>query len=215
MPLNHVPSPYGFAPLTDHVTTPKWAELASHDVPFQDGISGWIELVIKAVTPIFTRGTEEAQTSRDKPARFYQLPDGRYALPGSGVRGAVRNVVEIASFSRLDHMNDHTFGFRDLHNRDLYGKYMADILMSAASGKKEPMPLVEAGWLEILRDPDDSRSADAQVSEEVRQRDVVARLHPSHFAKVEYEKLVALSRKRGVANFNPGAKQSATAKYAA
>ena len=48
----------------------------------------------------------------------------------------LRSVVEIASYGKMERMNDRYYGVRDLRNRDLYGKHMADI-----GGKPYPIGL--------------------------------------------------------------------------
>lgn len=58
-----IKAPFNFVPLSDKVFFPEWAKQISHDIPFEDGESGIIELKITAETPIFVRNghTEEQQ----------------------------------------------------------------------------------------------------------------------------------------------------------
>lgn len=199
MTMEHT-APYGFVPLSRFVFTPEWADLASSDHPFEDGICGRLEVEIEALAPIFTRGAERE--------RFFTLPDGRFAIPGSTVRGLLRNTLEIATFGWMSRVNDHRYGVRDLRNPSLYVRHMADVLESA-SGVREPMPLVSAGWLQ--RTPDFERWEAGELDDEA----VVAQIVPCNFAKVEYDHLKALARERGIGNFDPGRRQSAVAKYGA
>ncbi|MFA7481768.1 MAG: TIGR03986 family CRISPR-associated RAMP protein [Vulcanimicrobiota bacterium] len=195
-----ITAPYGFVPLSDKVVCPDWlkyqdkdGKLASppiHDVPFEDGLCGTLELEITAETPIFMRGTED-------PELPFQLKDGRYAIPGTALRGALRNIVEIASFSRFIRVNNHRYAVRDLNNRHLYGQYMADIVRDPRTGKGEPMPLVNAGWL--IREGEGD--------------EVTYKIEVCDFAKIEYRALMDLARERGVRNFRPGEKQSSVNKY--
>ncbi|HIP12163.1 MAG TPA: TIGR03986 family CRISPR-associated RAMP protein, partial [Arcobacter sp.] len=96
----------------EKVFFPDWAEDVSHDVPFEDGESGEIDITITAKSPIFIR-------DHKKPEQFCQH-DGKYYIPGSSVKGMVRNVLEIMSFSKMKPFNDDTYAFRDLRNDDLY-----------------------------------------------------------------------------------------------
>lgn len=184
--LEKIPAPYGFVPLNPRVVLPDWGSAASRDIPFEDGMCGTMALEIEANSPIFVRGT-----SADYTAPFC-LPDGQYALPGSSVRGMLRNVVEIATFGKLLRVNDHRFPLRDLHNRESYGRHMAQIV------NRQPVPLVNAGWL---------IPANADGTE--------ATIIPCHFAKIEYARLKGIARSWGAPKFDPGAQQSAVVKYQA
>ena len=48
-------APYNFVPLSDKVFFPDWADQISHDIPFSDGVSGFITFDMKAMTPIYVR----------------------------------------------------------------------------------------------------------------------------------------------------------------
>jgi hypothetical protein len=128
MPTLPIPSPYNFVPLSRHVFFPDWAAQVSQDVPFSDGISGWFEIEVEAMTPIFIRHGEKPREWNEKnPAEvdrlrehwlqietaatpswpeddwidFFREPDGAYAIPGSSLKGALRLVLEIASFGKF------------------------------------------------------------------------------------------------------------------
>ena len=198
-------APFGFVPLSEAVVEPAWltprrlqgvnqrvAAPPVHDVPFEDGVCGTLALRIDAETPIFTRDPQDRQ-------RFFKLPDGRYAIPGTAIKGALRNIVEIAAFGRMDRVNDHRYAVRDLQNPALYTRFMADLRRNPATGQNEPTPLVEGGWLQ--------RRAGADGKGWVYQ------ITPCDFAKIEYEPLERLASQRGVRGFDPGTKQSAVNKY--
>lgn len=133
VPLQDLLSPYNFVPPPLKRVWPAWAGCISHDQPFQDGISGSLSIRITARTPVFLGSG--ART--DGVETFYKDGQGRYAIPGSSLRGMLRSVVEIATFGRLGPFNDDKLGFRDLHHRDY---------TQAMNGK------VNAGWL--IRDPE-------------------------------------------------------------
>ncbi|GMV38840.1 MAG: hypothetical protein AMXMBFR64_05560 [Myxococcales bacterium] len=198
---------YGFVPLSHFAFCPSWAAAVSQDIPFADGLSGTLELELSAQSPLFVRaaGTDE-DPSRP---RAFQLPGGGYAVPGGTVRGMLRSIVETAAFGYLSRVNDHKYAVRDLRNRTLYGDHMAGI-MPRVNGKPEPMPKVGAGWLVKDRGNADK----AWVRGECEPGEVVARIEPCSFAKVEYSYLVRLAEQvRG--RFDPGARQGAPRKYAA
>jgi len=198
-----ITAPYGFVPLGP-VLEPEWLTHATetpflHDVPFSDGVSGTFDLVIENETPLCVAGPQDDR-DRKPPRQSFRLPDGTFAIPGSSLRGALRNVVEIASFSRMTLVNDHRYAVRDLHNKELYGKHVSGILRNLTSGKTEPMPVVNAGWLTIRDGGDD---------------DHYGEIAPCHFAKVEYKPLTGYARSLGLDRFNPNKKQSSADKYKA
>lgn len=194
--MDKVTAPYNFVPLSNKVFFPDWAGRASQDWPFDDGICGTLEYELEALGPLFVRGEEKLVNG--KPVQeFFKTPDGKAAIPGSSVRGLLRNVVQIASFGKFAPVNDHRYGIRDLHNPTLYGNHMT-VLDPTARGPAALVPLVSAGWLTRIRDFDDTTSDDA----------IVAELRPCSFAKIEYAYLEQLRP-----GFRPGRKQSAPEKY--
>ena len=175
--VTEITAPYGFVPLGP-VVEPAWLQPALtepflHDVPFEDGASGTFELVIEAETPICVAGRSD-----DKERRHCRI-GSTYAIPGSSLRGALRNVVEAATFSRMTLVNDHRYAVRDLQNRDLYLDHMAKIQTNLKTHKKEPMPLVNAGWLVRRTEGDEERAV----------------IEPCHFARIEYGWLEELAFK--------------------
>lgn len=50
-----ITAPFNFVPLNEKVFFPLWAEYVSHDIPFEDGESGEIDITITAKSPIFVR----------------------------------------------------------------------------------------------------------------------------------------------------------------
>ncbi len=109
-----ITAPYNFVPLNKEVFYPNWADEVSLDAPFEDGESGEIDITITAKSPIFIRDGKDDE-------QFCQY-NGQYYIPGSSVKGMIRNVLEIMSFSKMgeDSFNDDTYAVRDLRNRDLY-----------------------------------------------------------------------------------------------
>ena len=198
-PLDKLRCPYTFVPLnTDLVIAEQ--EAPSHDVPRGDGICGVLEVELRAETPLFIRDSNSSEDGKKEPLRFCRFGEGDdWFIPGSSLRGMLRNVVEIASFARL-RANDHRYAIRDLHARDIYGKYMADIVGG------QPTPLVSAGWLERNEDVDLHDGGDDEV---------VFHLRPCSFARVHYNDLIRYATAHGLGNYTPGTKQAGPEKYGA
>ena len=150
--MNQVKSAYNFVPAPEEqeVFIPSWAEQISHDIPFEDGESGEIEVEITAETPIFIRngyakGNEDKEFSHIK--KFDEknqeiLSDRRYFIPATSLKGMTRNVLEIMSFSRLNKslVNNDRYSFRDLSSTS------SEYMRSYDTNK------VKAGWLKEDQD---------------------------------------------------------------
>lgn len=109
-----IKAPYNFVPLENRAFYPSWANHISQDIPFEDGVSGSIEYTIEAETPIFVRN---GYTDRkDSDTKFSQTPNGQYFIPGTSIKGEIRNVLEILSFGKMTQVQDARFGIRDLSN---------------------------------------------------------------------------------------------------
>jgi CRISPR-associated protein (TIGR03986 family) len=198
--MDKITAPYTFAPLSEHVFFPDWAARATQDWPFKDGLSGVLEYEVEALGPIFVRG-DEVDPGGKRVWRFFRTPDGQPAIPGSTIRGLLRNVVQIASFGKFGPINDHRYGIRDLQNGRLYIRHMSAIEPAPRGSRGEGtlVPLVSAGWLRITGDVDDDGGDAAEP---------VAEIQPCSFAKLEYGYLKLLAP-----GFDPGKKQSAPRKY--
>lgn len=146
-----VHAPFNFVPLASWVLYPEWSNRVSHDLPLQEGLCGTIGFELTAHTPILV-GDENIKATAQVPGEvsFFKLPDGRYAgryaIPGSSLKGMIKNVLSIATFSRMKAVDDQKFSVRDLNPsaRELYGQHMTD--GNPHNGFKSK---VCAGWLKF------------------------------------------------------------------
>ncbi len=166
---NDIHAPYNFVPVSAFVHLPEWGAAVSQDQPFEDGLSGTLNYRIVAHSQILiaagdSQGDEEGDI---RTAPFFELPDGRPAIPGSTVRGLLRNVLEIASFSRMSLVDDRRFGVRDLTRN-------AQFYMNRMTRKRgqEITPLARSGWLKL------DRSSGSW------------RIEPCRYARVEHDVLI-------------------------
>ena len=98
--MDYIDAPYNFVPVAGQVDTPPWRHEVSQDLPFRDGLSGELRLNVKALSLLLVGGKQQpASEQRAGQVHFFQTPDQRYAIPGSSLRGMIRNVLEIATFS--------------------------------------------------------------------------------------------------------------------
>jgi CRISPR-associated protein (TIGR03986 family) len=117
-----ITAPYNFVPLNKKVVYPHWAKLISHDIPFENSLSGTIELEILANTPIFVKdgmSAKEAETykkdnKQNKPFLPNKIED-KFFIPGTSIKGMIANVLEIISFGEIkNRVDDKRYAFRDL-----------------------------------------------------------------------------------------------------
>lgn len=144
-----ITSAYNFAPLAQQVVCPEWQDRVSHDLPLREGLCADLQIELVAETPLLV-GAERDDTPRQRgqvPAvGFHTHPDGTPAIPGSSLRGMLRNVLEIASFSRMQLIDDRALSIRDLTTSG--SEYMramvgGDIRSSSVGAR----PLAQGGWL--------------------------------------------------------------------
>lgn len=128
-----IKAPYNFVPLAQRVVFPEWADQISIDQPFEDGISGTINVKYTAQTPVFIGNGKE---NKDAPILNYKAANGKYAIPGSSLRGMLRNVMEIASFGKFNRVSDAALSVRDLTPaaKELYRSHFTN-------------KLIKGGWL--------------------------------------------------------------------
>ena len=107
-----ITAPYNFVPLNDKVFYPFWDKDISHDIPFEDGESGMLTIEIKAETPIYIRnhyidGDDyyEDKNKNKISTEFCHFKDNtrgkQYYIPSTSIKGMIRNIVEIMSFSKI------------------------------------------------------------------------------------------------------------------
>lgn len=132
-------SPYNFVPLNKDVYIPSWYNKVSHDIPFEDGEDGYIEVIWENVSPLFIR---DSSFSPEKKKNIYSMhvvqPDGKrlYFIPGSSMKGMLRSVLSIMSFGKMIDYNNSYFGHRDFNANLPEGR-----------SYRNKMQRVEFGWL--------------------------------------------------------------------
>ncbi len=135
---SYIKAPYNFVPLSKKVVFPNWAKNVSHDVPFEDAVSGEITIELEAKTPVFVRNGHTKADSENKTETYkaFNQHKKQYFIPATSVKGMLCNVFEIISFSKMKQVSDDRYSIRDLHNRDDY--------LNKMTGQE-----TYCGWLEI------------------------------------------------------------------
>lgn len=118
-----IKAPFNFVPLPEQLYVPEWAEQISQDVPFSDGVSGTIDLRIDTLSPLFIRNGHTKEDEKNNTKNYTtscKTDDGRYYIPGTSIKGEVRSILEIMSFSRMTVDTNSRFAQREWDNQELY-----------------------------------------------------------------------------------------------
>ncbi len=133
-------APFNFVPLADSIVFPEWANKISQDIPFADGISGSFFVNIKAMTPIFVRNghVQGIDKHTDEFKSFNKTPDGEFFIPSTSIKGELRHLLEIVSFSKMQRIDNKRYSIRDVNNK----QYRESL----------PYDSVHCGWMTIRDD---------------------------------------------------------------
>lgn len=117
-------APYTFVPMSSTVLPSPVADKLDLSRPLGEAYCGKISIAWTNETPLLVGGpiqtSDDGETSLSTPVEI----DGRYCLPGSTLRGAIRSLVEIAAYGRLTFYDDyvgHTRNFDGYRWRESYG----------------------------------------------------------------------------------------------
>lgn len=107
-------TPYNFVPLNTSVVTVN--RPTCYDKYYTDRFTGYIDCELETLTPIYIRSTlSEDEVKNDIEAKnksdFFS-PAGNVKIPGSSLRGMIRNLLEIASWSKLGFYEDKNLYYR-------------------------------------------------------------------------------------------------------
>jgi len=121
----YIKAPFNFVPVSEKVFFPNWADQISHDIPFEEGESGELELTITAHSPIFVRNGHTKKDADDKEnsmeyKSFSRIGEDGYFIPATSIKGAIRNVLEIMSFGKMRIDKQMKFSTREWDAPDIY-----------------------------------------------------------------------------------------------
>lgn len=140
-------APYNFVELPEKVVPAQ--PLPSGDRYHLDKHTGKIECTLTTESPLYIRSgltKEEFQAgkeAKDLPDFFYTDPatkSEKPVLPGSSIRGMLRTLVEIISFSKIDRVTDNKLFYRSLGDRALQGIYSSNFVENLRQVQVPPHP---------------------------------------------------------------------------
>ncbi len=188
--IDKINAPYNFVPLNEMVVIPEWGGEISQDLPFSDGEDGCIDVIVSNLSPIITCDDKSEKNNEGKyvrcPAHVEKDEEKHYYLPGSGLKGMLRNVLEIMTFGKMQQYNDDFFGYRDFTGKDSvtkdYPKKMLD-------------ENIHSGWLRLEISKDGSERC---VISECSYRKIESSQLQHYFSEKdwhEFEKLDAFKKR--------------------
>lgn len=110
---DYVGAPYNFVPFYDKVYLKD--KLTAHNVVEDNLFTGEITYEITAETPIIIGDGDKGSKNNPHPEHFFKDAKGRYAIPGSTMRGLVRNNVQVLGLcSYDDDIDDYALMYRNV-----------------------------------------------------------------------------------------------------
>lgn len=150
-----VRAPYNFVPFSDKILEYK-GDIPAHDSIDPELKTGEIHVTLTAQTPVFVSNGERKEENTD----FFRGPDGRLQIPGSTVRGMVRQNMQILGFGLVrmgEDIQDQRVFYREIAGarkstsgelKEYYRNALAVKTLKAPSGKTYSIPQkVKAGYL--------------------------------------------------------------------
>lgn len=117
-PLADATAPYNFIPYEPRTVLPHVESAESPDQCW----SGVLQCRLEALTPLLVAGPQ-ARTENGPARKDFFTVNGRYIIPGSSIKGMLRSLVEVLSFSHLRPMNTKSIFWRDVVNDAYRGQF--------------------------------------------------------------------------------------------
>lgn len=144
----YVGAPYNFVSFSDYVHEYKPEQLVSHGEMTEGDLTGEITYKITAKTPIMvSQGVE----NKGKPEQFYRDLYGRFAIPGSTMRGLIRNNVQILGLcSMSDDIDDYALMYRNVAKgveKKRYAEVLGAVPLKIGKNEISVLKNVKAGYM--------------------------------------------------------------------
>ena len=146
-PARQALAPYNFVELPDQIVSIDPESLPDQGRFYSDRFTGEFACEMITASPLYIRAGlspkdfEAGFEAKDQPDFFYTRSDGDPVVPGSSLRGMIRSLVEVVSFSKLSAVTDLALAFRAVGEE----RYRAYLMHEDA--KNTFTPLFRAGYL--------------------------------------------------------------------
>ena len=140
-------APYNFIPLnsTALMYDSEDPNLINHEKYFNSRRSGYLECTLESLSNIFIG------SPNDKNSTEFFMPAGKPLIPGSSIRGMLRNMVNIISYGKFEtdglhnHLYSRPFAGNDRRLRNWYDEKMTNTIPNGYESRKDYKAL--AGYL--------------------------------------------------------------------
>lgn len=120
---DYIGAPYNFIPIAENTYEYDEKQRPNHNDMKPDLLSGYLSYTIEAKTPIMIDGGKKDKDGAGI-GEFYKDVNGHYAIPGSSIRGLVRNNAQILSFSDIsEDIDDYALMYRDVTTKSKNPRY--------------------------------------------------------------------------------------------
>ncbi len=162
---NCATAPYNFIPLPENVVT--LPSIPDHDIYSNN--SGYIDCSLKTLSPLYIRCGmspdffsknvnkkfhELSESEKNERSKFFYTEDAnKPVIPGSSIRGMVRNLVEVVGYGKIQNVADKRLIFRAVGDNSSLGDYYRNKFLGPKqkSGSKwwfdYPLLNVKGGYL--------------------------------------------------------------------
>jgi CRISPR-associated protein (TIGR03986 family) len=155
-------APYNFVPMPDK---PVYAELDQQGIPQPHCVydsqrhTGYFDVQLTTETPLFIRGmlkvgeTEGEEKLGDEMRnndRAFSIDGTRPAIPGSSLRGMLRTIVEIITYSKMHFVGDTKLVYRSVFGNDSLARDYRSMVVDEIGSKhfRYPTQLMHGGYLQ-------------------------------------------------------------------
>ncbi|MFZ3383511.1 MAG: TIGR03986 family CRISPR-associated RAMP protein [Candidatus Methanoperedens sp.] len=146
-------APYNFVPLNKSVIEAE--KLPDQDCYYSDRNTGHLDCTLETLTPIYVRDTltqdeleQKEAIEKDGKKRYinsdFFSPGKRFRIPGSSLRGMIRNLIEIASYGKFVSFEDKRLFFRAVADTSSLGQAYKNVMVDEANNY---FPKIKAGIL--------------------------------------------------------------------
>lgn len=152
-------APYNFVPLPDMVVKIGQEQLPDHDSYAANHLSGWLDCTLTTSSPIYIRGMVKpdryGEESKNLPEFFYVDDKNKPVIPGSSLRGLLRNMVEIAGYGKMTEVSKKRLVYRAVAEGEgtSFGRSYNERFMESM-GYGEYIQRMRAGYMEKRGDGD-------------------------------------------------------------
>lgn len=132
-------SPYNFVPVPEVVATVEELPDQGQLVHMEERYTGYFDVTLKTLSPMYIRGPltleQEKLEDRVKTTAFFHGKDpGQPIIPGSSLKGMLRNLVSIIAYGKLERVANKSLYFRERGNK-FYLKKFGDLSVAEVNAK--------------------------------------------------------------------------------